>query len=400
MSIQILSYNKSLPNIHNEAIINSSLSNPSSPDMFELNVLYLQSKELWDDFNASDSYRARIKRDLDMISEMLLNTVKTNILIVFPINYIYFELYSKTYELIHHIDVIYTRLNTLTKELDYRLIYENTVTRIASNQYKASFYLNGSCGYTLITESDKSKKPVTIQRDRFILTTLNFQQDEQLLFDYLMHIGLMETKESLPEWLRNYPILDDKQQQLTVEKNETIIQQAEQEITNAQEILEQNNYYKSILHINGNELVYVVNDILEEILSCNLADFTDKKNEDFLIKCNDITFIGEIKGISSNVRRQDVMQVELHRQKYIDVLKEENKIEPTKTLLIINHQKQKPLNEREPVHKTQIELAQSYKCLIIETVTLLKLLEKFRKKEITTEACIELFESETGLLKI
>ncbi len=79
---------------------------------------------------------------------------------------------------------------------------------------------------------------------------------------------------------------------------------------------------------------------------------------------------------------------------------EESPKENIKALLIISHQRQKDLKEREPISKDVISLAERNNSLIIETTTLLKLYERFLNKEIATEYIFNLFKNEIGLLTI
>ena len=46
------------------------------------------------------------------------------------------------------------------------------------------------------------------------------------------------------------------------------------------------------------------------------------KKEDFLIKLPSCTFIGEIKGVTSNVKYEHISQIELHYRGYLDLLAE------------------------------------------------------------------------------
>ena len=66
---------------------------------------------------------------------------------------------------------------------------------------------------------------------------------------------------------------------------------------------------KSVLYTNGDELVQVVFEILEELLGCDLSQFVDLKKEDFLFTIEDTTFIGEIKGVNSNVKNPNITQL-------------------------------------------------------------------------------------------
>ena len=141
-------------------------------------------------------------------------------------------------------------------------------------------------------------------------------------------------------------------------------------------------------------------EILDEILEYDSSEFIDEKREDFLIKKEDITFVGEIKGLSSSVQNKNVSQLEVHIQNYFDKLEEEGKEEKIKGLLVINHQRNKTLEERQEIHEHQINLATKYGSLIIETQTLLKIYEKYKLGNITKEECKKLFEDNVGLLEI
>ncbi|EGO8298510.1 hypothetical protein E3435_002650, partial [Enterococcus faecalis] len=69
-------------------------------------------------------------------------------------------------------------------------------------------------------------------------------------------------------------------------------------------------------------------------------------------------------------------------------------------LLIINHQRNKALSERDPVDQKQIDIAKGkYGSLIIETSELLKLLEKYRENNLSRETIAELI-TQKGLLKV
>ena len=139
---------------------------------------------------------------------------------------------------------------------------------------------------------------------------------------------------------------------------------------------------------------------MDEILEYDSSQFVDEKKEDFLIKKEDITFIGEIKGVSSAVANKNVSQLDVHVQSYLDNLEKEGIEENVKGLLIINHQRNRPLGERQEVHEHQIKLAARNGALIIETQTLLRIFEKYKLGELTKEECKKLFEYNVGVLEI
>ena len=172
------------------------------------------------------------------------------------------------------------------------------------------------------------------------------------------------------------------------------------QIAVAQEKLKQNDRFKSILYSSGAELVNVVFDILQRILSCDLSEFIDEKREDFRIKKNEVTFIGEIKGISTNVKSENISQVDRHCQAYSDYLQERGQIERLKQLLIINPLRHQSLEQREPIHETQLKLALRNDCLIIKAEVLLRIFEAFQSGTINTQQIENCFANNSGELTL
>lgn len=180
------------------------------------------------------------------------------------------------------------------------------------------------------------------------------------------------------------------------------IKTIEEVISLSSKQLKENLKYKSILFTNGDELVKVVFEILTIMLSYDLSSFTDEKKEDFIIKLDDITFIGEIKGVNSSIKSGHISQLDVHYQGYLDNLAEteQSEVEVVKSILIINHQRNKNIVDRISVHEKQNGLAKRNGSLIIETTTLLKLFEKFKKSELSIEDFKNLLKNKCGLLKI
>ena len=213
-------------------------------------------------------------------------------------------------------------------------------------------------------------------------------------------IGLLEKKSELPLWVSDLEFWDDKEQREVVEIACEEIEKQKQKINDAQKKLELNLHYKSILYETGDALAKVVFEILEKLLDCNLSDFLDEKKEDFRIVLEEVTFIGEIKGITSNVKLENISQLEVHCNTYMDELEENGRSELVKGILIINPLRTRPLNERERAHERQVQLATKYGSLIITSEILLQLFEKYLQKRITTDKIIELLKNKTGLLSV
>ena len=94
-------------------------------------------------------------------------------------------------------------------------------------------------------------------------------------------------------------------------------------------------------------------EILDIILKNNSSNFIDKKRENFLIKKENITFVGEIKGVSQAVANKHVSQLDVHVQSYIDDITEKGLKENVKGLLIINHQRDKFLEKKIDTQKIE-----------------------------------------------
>ena len=191
-------------------------------------------------------------------------------------------------------------------------------------------------------------------------------------------------------------MFDDIRQIDVIRENREKIQEAQNAIKAAEDIMSQNERYKSILYTSGDKLVEVVLDILGQMLEYDFSAFEDKKKEDFLAEIGEDVFIGEIKGVNHNVKSENISQLDVHYQSYLeDSGKDENHVF---ALLIMNHQKNKDLTKREPVHENQVKLAKRNGSLIIDTFVLLKLFEKYKSEEISREYCMQLLKNNTGIL--
>lgn len=231
------------------------------------------------------------------------------------------------------------------------------------------------------------------------MTTLDVLENGKKLDDYLYAVGLdKDIKKQIPEWINYIDYFDDKHQKSLIKENQEKISELNCQIDSAKDKLAKNLYYKSVLYESGDNLVKVVFDILSEMLEYDLSSFEDKKKEDFLIKLQDITFVGEIKGIDTNIKSKNVSQVDTHLQDYQDKLNEENKHENLKALLIINPFRNKKLEDREVVHEQQIALAKRNNCLIILTQDLLRIFEMYKQGVLSKDKIVAILTKQVGLL--
>ena len=113
---------------------------------------------------------------------------------------------------------------------------------------------------------------------------------------------------------------------------------------------------------------------------------------------NDKVFIGEIKGVTPNVKKANVSQLDVHVQEHLDDNDEESK--NIIALLIINHQRNKPISAREGVNDEVIKWAERNGSLIVETITLLKLFEQYLLGKKSRDESIDTLANTTGLLEL
>lgn len=388
----------------------SQLDKPNSLDMYEVNVFSLQNIELWK--NKSESHNSiNCINDFRSICKMIENSKKSVNIIVFPQNYTmsYYQSYDKRY--LRSIE-LKDMINELTKRIlaqiipvplapSYDLIYENSITQLGNCNFNSSFCFIGVDSNTQsITKCKGSEKITTLRKGNMLFTTLDLSSTNIKFDDFLKGIGLDNEKTEIPEWLAELNYFDDSSQKTLITENEAKIVELDKQIDVSKEKIKENLKYKSILITNGSELVKVVFEMLEEMLDYSLANFVDENIEDFLIKKTDVTFIGEIKGVTSNVKSEHISQLDTHYHTYTDKLDEKKIIENVKAILIINPFRTKPLSEREEVHEKQINLAKRNESLIITTEIFLKLFELYVNGSINSESIMNIFKTKTGLLDV
>ncbi len=399
--IQMLTCRKPDKNFAGCDMVINTFHDAQSLDEFDINIINLNSEAVWRNAGNNKS-TVDIEKDLISLSSMIQNSSSTQIVIIFPqnVNFNYYYYDGKYIRACELKDMLESMITYILPLLHYPLssltmYYENTKTKIDSQEIEASFHFY-NYESTLLT-SVKSNKATVIEWYDMIITTLNLKNYDDVMA-FLSAINLLNKKEVIPEWIKTIKMFDDNAQSSIIEANRLTIQEAEENIGKAQEVLDKNNEYKSILYTQGDELAEVVFEIIEQMFGCDLSNFEDKYDEDFLFQAGGVTFIGEIKGVTPNVKNDNISQIDRHCQNYVEDHEEEDgKI---KGLLIINHQRNKPLQEREPVHERQVSLAERYEVLIIETPVLLKLFEKYRSGELSREKWLETVKGATGLLRI
>lgn len=398
--IQIITYNGKDAKYNGSVITQNSLHDIQSLDEFDVNVIDLSSNALWE-CNVDSKETINSISDFISISEMIINRNKSNLVILYPQNSKFkYRRYSN-----QHSEELKNMLDLLSKKIlaklfqplsNIGLVYENTRTQLQGKEYSSSFFFRNA--QEVLLSSVSSNKPTAIMFNNIILSTL-YVGDIDSLIVLLNELGLLEEKQEVPVWFTDISMFDDAVQKALIQESTEKIELEQKKIEQAEAILEKNNRLKSVLYTTGEELVELVFDIFEEILGCDLSGFEDLKKEDLLIETEEVTFIGEIKGVNTNVKSTNISQLDTHYHDYLETHPEadDNRL---KALLIINHQKNKTIKEREPVMEQQINLAKRNNSLIIETYTLLRVLELYRSDKVTKERIISVLKKIEGLLSI
>lgn len=409
--MQIIVHNAHRYKMENKLDVNvdveiNSISNPQSFDQFKINIINLNDDKIWEN-KGSATNKVDTINDFHSLGEILINSKKSKNIILLPQNktfkYGYVpssKKYSKFVPLKDMLDHLTGDILQPIMSYYYNLIFENTTTNINGTNIKSSFYFYNESSKS-VTRSIGSSKTTTIKlNENVYVSTLNLDNLDNLK-EFIRFLGLVDEKEIIPEWIHDLNFLDDDRLEKNIKDNKENISELEKEIQLSENKLAQNLRYKSILYTNGNELVDVVFEMLELLFNTDLGNFIDEKNEDFIMKLENLTFIGEIKGVTSNVRSEHISQLDVHYQNYLDELQEEDNLkkEFVKSILVINHQRKKSVDSRQPIHENQISLANRNESLIIESSTLLDIFEKFKNQEITNEEIKEIFKSQSGLLK-
>lgn len=380
----------------------NKLSEFEDLDMYDINIIDVSNVSLWK-YSFSPHDTIKCVYDFTSLKQAIEDSQTSTNIILLPQNHEIEDPYDRNcHSLKDKLNEVKCYALDYLFESDDILMYQNSVTSINDENYPSSFVFKDVFSqYEVIARNVGSNSPTVIKKDRLILTTLGVLFDEKRLLNFLKGIGLITYEsEPVPEWLNDYEILDDAKQKEIINDKKAQIEEAEKAIKLAEEKLEENKEFKSILYENGDSLVEHVYRILQELLDCDLTGFIDEKKEDFNIRFDNVTFIGEIKGVTSNVKSEHISQLDVHCQGYKDKLQEENKEENVKGLLVINPLRNKPLEDREPIHEQQIALAKRNESLIIETKILLELFERFRGDEMDTNKITEVFRLNTGLLKM
>lgn len=361
-----------------------------SLDSYDYNFISLNMSEILD----YDSYSNRFSKesDFEALKTNLNDSEDCKIIVLLPQN---LEVHNRG-EVKNKLTIIYTFMSKFYTLPEFKLIFGKNTTNLQEIEFQSDFYLSNLPKECKTLTKNSNGKITSVEHKNIIYTTLDFKNREDLLTFIDFYEQLNDDIEA-PEWFSEVNMFDDLEQKQLIEENNNKINELKVKNENAQNKLDKNNKYKSILYKQSKPLEESVRQILQELLDYELSDFEDIGHEDFLIEFDNVTFIGEIKGVKRNLTNNHLSELDVHLTRRQDEVEDEN-LQP---ILIVNRFIKLPIGEREPVNHKQIELAENkYKCLIIDSYELLKLFEKFKKNEITTEEIINRFDDEIGLFKL
>lgn len=407
--IQLITYEPEDLEEYDSNIYISDFNKLKALDNFEINVFDLTNNNMWISNNDIDEEPSKnnciMLPDFKSIKQMLINSKKSKNIICLPQNVEYSCIFygqNNFYQLKDIIPILMDILKQLIPIEDIEIVYENSATEINSTLINSAFYIANE-NYHKLTYSKDSEKITSIScNDNLIITTLDLIKDKEpaILFDFLNEIGLIKEKVEFPDWLYKYNFYDDETQKSNIEKAKEQIKIQKEIINQADKKIQDNMRYKSILCNNSDALVEVVFEILEFIFDISLDEFNDEKQEDFLFKKDGITYIGEIKGVTSNIKYEHISQLEVHYSKYLDKLQEANTTEEIKKILIMNYERTKDISARDEINQMQIDLAIKNETLIIDTKTLLTLYERLLQGKITKDKVINYIKANSGIVNL
>lgn len=138
-----------------------------------------------------------------------------------------------------------------------------------------------------------------------------YSQGVPLLIEQLLNLNSTCNSNVNQEILKNISILNDKELNKSIKNIDEQIDKLNCDKNELVRIQEKNNYYKALLYLQGDELVHVVKEVLQEMLNVTIDDY-DEKKQDLFFKLDDINIFVEVKGINTSVKRQNVSQAKNH----------------------------------------------------------------------------------------
>lgn len=367
----------------------SSFSNPISFNCYDINVIDFNSKKFW---NSGFNIQKSCEQDLNNIYKMIKKSSST-IIVLFPQN-----IYSGVGTCAKNkIDSIKTVIGLAVGINEYDVFYDNSEVNIENENCKATFAFENT-PFDKIMASE-SKQNVAIRSDNIIITTVDLMKNGGIPLNNFINKYIKNgEKEPIPDWLNDIEFYNDSCIKEKIQQSEEVIKKEQEKIESNNNILKKNNKYKSMLYSTGKELELIILDILKSVYDIEIEDLDDEKKEDFNFEYSNTTYIGEIKGINKAVQFENVAQLLKHIAIYKDRLPKEEVNKSIKGLLFINHERKIKPSDRHTVDNNHAKFAKVNGILIIDTITLLNIVDDFFNKKITKSEFRKMLLNNDGLL--
>jgi len=372
----------------------SNFETPNALDSYKLNIILFEGSSFISGMMKDDT---RLYNILIHLKRMIANTTKTSILIVLPADAMIPGKYGNKVAIRDNLTIVKKIIPETIRIMEkYMLFYEKTMTKIDNKMLHSDFYFQLYPGKNINDEqtvkSHESNKTTILSDGRFIVTTISGE-----INDYISIYNKFHPKPviKIPEWLNEFNWYTDEKLQEKYKEKLDAQKKLSESISEIHSKINENQKHKMILISDGNDLVKGVCEIIDQMLQTNTTGYKDEFEEDFAFETEKTIFIGEIKGVKSNVKNSFISQLDDHLFKYAD---RTNCSKQCKGLLIINHQKEIALQDRKGIESEQIKLAERNKALIIQTITLLNIFSDFQKNLISGNEIIDILNNETGNL--
>ena len=378
----------------------SPYSNIDTLDSYDFNVVDLSCQDVWKQNSPTMGGSNYLNDLLAIFGNIKLSSKSLNI-IVLPKN-LYFRYYYSSISNNYTKKALLRDNKSLITSILYKLVpptfvleYMPNKTTIANKIVESDFFFNDiPNGSKYILKSIDSEKIVSCCYENIMLTCLNIV-DGNCVQEYI-NTFFASNSAKIPDWINTISFNKDEEIIKAIEDKNSSIERIQEEISVLQEKQKKNLYFKSILFLNDKELVERIYKILYLLFGVDLSAFEDQMLDDFNYELDGVTYVGEIKGITSNLKNMHLSELENNKQIFLE---KQDKIDDAKGLLIVNHQRNTELSKRIPIDQKQINYAKRYGLLIVETITLLEVLDAHFNGTLNVDKLKELLKSHVGILK-
>lgn len=377
----------------------SKLSRIDTFDSYDYNVIDLSSDDIWR-YSGNGRGVSNLALDLRSLRKMISDSRKARFVFILPRNATFlfnYNFYTRRFDngipLRDDIEGMRSVLSEII-DLTFSLAYEPNKTLIDGKKVCSDFYFNYVPLETqkLLSALD-SEKVTAIKHGRDVYTTIDILEGG--VIEPFIRLSFPNSESDLAPWVDQYEFNRDSLIREEISRKETEKEKLVNEISNLNDGLEKNRFYKAILCLTGQELVNRVFEILRLTLGVDLSGFVDNYKEDFCFVIDGTHFVGEIKGVNENVKNKHIAELEHNKQEYLDV----NGADEAKGLLVISHQRKTCPEERHAIDDKQIQYAKKCGILIIEMTTLLSIFDAYLNNCLNKDKLLETLKNSNGLLR-